>query len=391
MLGLYIHIPFCRQRCHYCYFRVYPRRTRQDIALYIESVLRELSLYLAYPALQGRKFSSVYFGGGSPSFLEPDQLRRLFEALREQTPWDEVEECTVECEPGTVTLEKLQVLKEMGVTRLSLGFQTLNDELLRQNGRDNTVADCIQAFRLARQAGFDEINVDLLAGLPGETSRSWNRTVDQALELMPDCLTMYQLELTYNSTLYASMKAGRRLRLPTWPAKRRWVEGAFRKCEEAGYLVSSGYMAVRNPAWWRFVYTVEDFWYGNDLLALGESAFGHFQGVHYQNADTFEKYTTLLKEGKLPLRRALRLRPEEKLRREVILQLKTGTLDAGHFRQKYQIELLDHFDAQWRELRERGSIEINEGAIVLTREGLLEVDRLLPLFYLPEHVGVRYT
>lgn len=388
-LGLYVHVPFCRQRCHYCYFRVYPRRNPVDVDLYINSLLKELSMYLGYPALQQRAFSSVYFGGGSPSYLTCEQLRRLSGGLRERSHWDAVEECTFECEPGTVSPEKYQTLKELGVTRLSLGFQTLDDDILRHSGRDVRVKDCLRAFREGRAAGFDEINIDLLAGLPGETEATWRRTVDQVLELAPDCVTIYQLELTYNSSLYASLQAGRAVPLPSWPTKRHWAEEAFRMCEEAGYVIGSGYMAIRNPKWWRFVYTVEQFWHGADLLALGETSFGHLQGVHYQNTDTFESYTGLLAKGKLPLRRALPLSPEEKLRREVILQLKTGSLDAAYFRAKFGVELKEHFAPHFQELS--GLMEIEGDQIHLTRDGLLEVDWLLPSFYLPEHVGVRYT
>ena len=390
-LGLYVHIPFCRQRCAYCYFRVYPRRDATDVDEYIDAVLHELSLYLRYPAVQGRAFSSVYFGGGSPSYLSAEQIHRLLGGLQERSGWDAVEECTFECEPGSVTPEKLQALKQEGVTRLSLGFQSLNDELLQRHGRDVTVNDCLRAFQQARAAGFDEINIDLLAGLPGETARSWRRTIDQVLELTPDCITIYQMELTHNSALYRSMLGGRPVPLPSWPIKRNWVGEAFRMCEEAGYVIGSGYMAIRHPERWRFVYTVENFWHGGDLLALGETSFGHLQGVHYQNADTFDQYVRQVESGKLPLRRAYRLDPEEKLRREVILHLKTGALDAAYFREKFGVEIVDHFEPELEELIREGLLEIEGDTIRLTREGLLQVDWLLPRFYLPQHMGIRYT
>ncbi|MHB8520325.1 MAG: coproporphyrinogen-III oxidase family protein [Limisphaerales bacterium] len=390
-LGLYVHVPFCRQRCHYCYFRVYPRRDAAEVDLYIDSVLKEFAMYLDYPAIRGRPISTVYFGGGSPSYPSVEQIRRLVGGLQDLSTWEHVEESTFECEPGTLSPEKLQALKELGIRRLSIGFQSLDDEILRRSGRDTTVADCLRAFRLARAAGFDEINLDLLPGLPGETDETWQRTIDQVLALAPDCITMYQLELTHNSGLYSSMKAGREIPLPAWPNKRRWVDEAFRQCEESGYTIGSGYMAIRDPKRWRFVYTVENFWHGADLLGLGETAFGHLRGVHYQNLDTFGSYTSALACEKLPLRRALRLRPEEKLRREVILLLKTGVLDAAYFRQKFGVELTEHFAAEFDELHQQDALEIEGDCIRLTREGLLSVDWLLPNFYLPEHRDVRYT
>ena len=390
-LGLYVHLPFCRQRCHYCYFRVYPHRSPEDIDCYIDSVLKELGYYLRYPAVQNRALSSVYFGGGSPSYLEPDQIRRLLGGLQVQSSWEQVEECTFECEPGTVSAEKLRALKELGVTRVSLGFQSLNNEILRRSGRDLKLQDCLEAFEQARDAGFDEINVDLIAGLPGETKATWQRTIERIASLAPECVTIYQLELTYNSALYGSMRAGRELELPDWPSKRERVREAFETLEHLGYSIGSAYMAIRHPSRWRFVYTVEHFWHGADLLALGETAFGHFNGVHYQNADTFDSYTGLLASEKLPVGRAYALSAEEKLRREVILHLKTGCLDSAYFSQKFGVEIVDHFASQFEPLSRNGMLEIDGDKIQLTRQGLLQVDWLLPQFYLPEHIGIRYS
>ncbi|MBI4661602.1 MAG: coproporphyrinogen III oxidase family protein [Verrucomicrobia bacterium] len=390
-LDLYVHLPFCRQHCHYCYFRVHPRREAGDVNRYLDAILKELDSYGRFPALRNRRFGAVYFGGGSPSYLEPDQIRRLLGGLQERSPWDAVEECTFECEPGTVTAEKLDALKSLGVTRLSIGFQSLNDEILDRAGRDDTSADCLRAFREARDAGFDEINIDLIAGLPGETDETWRQTVEQVLALAPECVTIYQLELTYNSALFASIRAGQQVNLPDWTAKRRWVQQAFQMCEETGYVIASGYAAVRNPQWWRFVYTVDHFWHGADCLGLGESAFGHIQGIHYQNLDTFEDYTGAVESRQLPLKRALRLHPEEKLRREVILLLKTGCLDVDYFRDKFKADIRAHFRPQFERLAEEGFMEIDSKAVRLTRKGLLQVDTFLPILYLPEHAGIRYT
>jgi oxygen-independent coproporphyrinogen-3 oxidase len=148
---------------------------------------------------------------------------------------------------------------------------------------------------------------------------------------------------------------------------------------------------VHDPKRWRVAYTVDHFWRGEDLLALGETSFGHIQGVHYQNAHTFERYIGLLDEHQLPWRRAYELQPEEKLRREVMLQLKTGALDAGYFRRKFGVEIAAHFAPELTQLLQRELIELDDDSIRLTRDALLDVDWLLPVFYLPQHQGIRYT
>ncbi|HXG49089.1 MAG TPA: coproporphyrinogen-III oxidase family protein [Methylomirabilota bacterium] len=390
-ISLYVHIPFCRQRCHYCYFRVYPRRSEEDVDLYLGKLVEEASIYGERPALVGRSLRTIYFGGGSPSYPSARQLERLCDGLRRRMDWRGIEEFTVECEPGTVTPAKFKLLKDAGATRLSLGFQTLHEDILRHNGRDVSVRACLEAYAQARGAGFDQINIDLLAGLPGESTSTWRHTVNRVIELAPDCVTLYQLELTPNSVLHRAQQAGRRVVLPAWPTKRAWVAHAFEALEHAGYTVASGYMAVRDPKRWRFAYTVDHFWRGADLLALGETAFGHIQGVHYQNARTFERYVSQLQERQLPWHRACALSPEEKLRREVILQLKTGRLEIAYFRRKFGVELRTHFAAELTELTRRELAFIENDTIHLTRDALLDVDWLLPAFYLPQHRGLRYS
>ncbi|MBI4606609.1 MAG: coproporphyrinogen III oxidase family protein [Planctomycetes bacterium] len=390
-LCLYVHIPFCQERCAYCYFRVHARPAAGDVDRYVDSLLEELSLYADRKAVRGRRLNAVYLGGGTPSYLSQAQVERLLEGLQERLSWDGVVECTFECEPSSVTAGKLKALRRLGVTRVSLGFQTLSPGALERSGRRTRSEHCLRAFRLARDAGFEEINVDLLAGLPGETEASWLETIRSTIALAPDCVSVYQLELTYNSVLRARELEGELQDLPSWPAKRRWAGKAFAELEDAGYAVASGYMAVRDPRTWRFVYTVEGFWHGADLLALGESAFGHFRGVHYQNADTLEDYTELVAGGRLPFRRAHRLTGEERFRREVILQLKTGALDEAYFRSKFGVDLREAFPSELETLRRRQLLETCVDTIRLTREGLLSVDALLPMFYLPRHQGIRYT
>lgn len=389
--SLYLHLPFCRQRCNYCYYRVYPRRDEAAVSAYVGALLAEYDLYQRTPGFGGRPFNAVYFGGGTPSYLNAVQLRRLLGRLHEDGRWREVEECTFECEPGTVDRDKYALLRELGVTRVSVGFQSLNDEVLRRSGRDLTAAESIDAYELARAAGFEQINVDLLAGLPGETVASWLVTVDRVIGLAPDCVTIYQLELTYNSGFYGSMKAGRKLALPGWQAKEDWTGAAFARLEAAGYQVVSGYMAVRDPDTWKFTYTVEHFWKGDDLLALGESSFGHLDGVHYQNHDTHGAYLDALAAGRFPWRRAYAISRREELHREIILQLKTGRLELDYFRDKFGVDPREYFAEQWQELFEDGLVKVDDDLVELTRPALLNVDWLLSRFYLPQHAGIRYT
>ena len=178
-LGLYLHIPFCRKRCHFCYFRVYTDKNARDVAHYLDTLVREWELYLREPAIAGRELDFVYFGGGTPSFLSTAQLESLVGRLTALTPWANAEEITFECEPGTLTAGKLEAIRGMGVTRLSLGIENFDDRILEINGRAHRSAEIFTAYEKARTLGFPQVNIDLIAGMLGETDANWQACVEQ--------------------------------------------------------------------------------------------------------------------------------------------------------------------------------------------------------------------
>jgi len=323
-LGLYLHIPFCRKRCHFCYFRVYTEKNAQEVAGYLDLLAAEWERYGELAAIAGRPLDFVYFGGGTPSFLSTAQLEGLVARLTRVSPWSQAEEITFECEPGTLTEAKLSAIRRLGVTRLSLGVENFDDGILEHNGRAHRSPEIGRAYRFARSLDFPQINIDLIAGMLGETDENWRRCVDRTLELGPDSVTIYQMELPFNTTISRDILSGSgRFAEPvaTWSTKRRWVREAFAALEEAGYHVGSAYTAVKDPSRTRFVYR-DRLWQGADLVGLGVASFGHVNGVHIQNLDTWETYGAALRAGGIPLARAYRPSPEERLIRELVLQLK---------------------------------------------------------------------
>ncbi len=172
-LGVYLHIPFCRKRCHFCYFKVYTDKDSAAIRGYIDAALQELAIYAAKPFIGGRKANFVYFGGGTPSYFSVDQLQHLTDAMKALISWDEAEEVTFECEPGTLTSHKLKAIREMGVTRLSLGVENFDDHILEINGRAHHSKEIARAYGYARELDFPQINIDLIAGMVEETEANW--------------------------------------------------------------------------------------------------------------------------------------------------------------------------------------------------------------------------
>jgi putative oxygen-independent coproporphyrinogen III oxidase len=393
-LGMYLHIPFCRKRCHFCYFRVYTDKNAQEVEDYLDILARESELYAHLPSIEGRPLSFVYFGGGTPSFLSTRQLETLVSRLSSVIPWRDAEEITFECEPGTLSETKLAAIRKMGVTRLSLGIENFNDHILEANGRAHRSPEIFKAYDYARSIGFPQINIDLIAGMLGETEANWHDCIDATLKLAPDSVTIYQMELPYNTTISADIlkKTGQFSEpLAGWATKRRWVREAFAALEAAGYHAGSAYTAVKNPSRTRFMYR-DQLWQGADMIGLGVASFGHINGVHIQNLDKWETYSDAIRRGEIPLSRAYRPTDEERMIREFVLQLKRGSIRPAYFKEKYGVSVLERFRNELDSLKaEDFLIACSADAITLSREGLLRVDFLLRRFFLPQHTGIRYT
>ncbi|MBC8115437.1 MAG: coproporphyrinogen III oxidase family protein, partial [Candidatus Saccharimonas sp.] len=336
-MGLYLHIPFCRKRCKFCYFRVYTNQNANAIARYAEALAREVEIVSSERGVQGRELKFVYFGGGTPSYLSSKQLRFLRDELSRSVSWDHADEVTFECEPGTLSQEKIQTLREIGVTRISLGVENFNDAILEENGRAHLSPEIFKAYDWIQQAGFPQVNIDLIAGMVGETDENWTKCIEQARQMQPDNITIYQMELPFNTLISKEM---RELHIASpvadWATKRRWVDEAMNTLAADGYQVSSGNELVKNPDTDHFVYR-DNVWRGCDLIAAGVSSFGHFQGVHYQNLDQLEDYLTTVEGGSLPINRALRPTDHQRLIRELILQMKEGHVSAEPFRRKFGV------------------------------------------------------
>ena len=380
-LGLYLHVPFCRKRCKFCYFRVYTDVAAADVERYSQALGREAELAAAQPAVAGRSLRYVYFGGGTPSFLSVKQLERLVDRLHKSFGWDDAEEVTFECEPGTLSEAKVQALERLGMTRISLGVENFSDAILEANGRAHLSAEIDRAWGWIKAAEFPNTNVDLIAGMVGETDESWRHTVERTLAMEPDSVTIYQMELPPNTVFVHDAKtSGAATAVADWPTKRRWVNEAFDAFIARGYAVSSGYTLVRDPATVHFRYR-DMLWEGSDLVALGVASFGHLSGVHYQNAPHWDDYLGDVEAGRLPIARGLVPSPRELLLREVVLGLKRGALDPARLQAKYGIDPLVAWAPQWESLAAEGWLESVRPRPVLTRAGLLRVDALLHRFF----------
>lgn len=389
-LGIYLHLPFCRKRCHFCYFRVYTDKNADEVGAYLDAVITEARRF-GGAAFGRRPAEFLYYGGGTPSYLSIAQLDRLFAGLSEALDLGGMEEFAFECEPGTLTPGKLARIREHGVTRLSLGVEHFDDGVLEANNRAHRSPEIRRAFAEARRVGFPQINIDLIAGMLGDDDRRWQAAVEETIRLAPDAVTIYQMESPRNTTFARQIRDGEGpgTELPDWPTKRRWTAEAFAALTAAGYTRSSAYTAVRDPARARFLYR-DRLWRGADLAALGVSSFGHADGWHYQNESAMDRYLARVTAGESPVQRALPLSGEERMIRQFVLQLKLGSVRRDLFRREFDLDILERFREPLDLLERRRYARIEDTGPELTEDGYLRIDRLLPLFFLPEHREAPY-
>ncbi|GJM25126.1 MAG: coproporphyrinogen III oxidase [Phycisphaerae bacterium] len=385
-LGLYIHIPFCRKRCHFCYFRVYTDRNSGEIEQYLEALTREIELYSRQPYLQDRDFEFVYFGGGTPSYLSGDQLRGLVDRINRHWRWEKASEVTFECEPGTLKKSKLEAIKEIGVTRLSLGIEHFDDDVLEINGRAHRSPEVLRAYEWAREVGFDQINVDLIAGMAGDTDAKWEDTVAKTLALKPDNLTVYQMEVPQNSTLAREARESNgAVPIADWPTKRKWVQQAFDEFCKSGYEVSSAYTVVKSNNEGNGFYYRDSLWRGADMIGTGVASFSYANGIHFQNEGGWADYLDAIANEQLPVARALPATDQQRMIRELVLQHKLGKVNAGYFRDKFNVEIATVYADVYDAMKKSKFAEIDGDQIQLTPQGLLRIDALLPYFFEPAY------
>ncbi|MEI7900087.1 MAG: radical SAM family heme chaperone HemW [bacterium] len=292
---LYIHIPFCDGKCHYCGF--YSVLAAPSLtALYQDLPACELGHVLAaQPKPQKEAVRTVYMGGGTPAMLGSDGLKRLADTLTARLSFDAVEEWTVELNPASVTPVILKTLAAMGVNRLSIGVQSFDDATLERMGRRHSAQAALSAIRLAQDAGFGNVGIDLIAGLPGVTTELWQQTLDQAVTLGLTHLSVYALSLMPGTLLAAQVAQG--LSLPNDDAQLAALAQAEAVLTQAGhtrYEISNyalhGFECQHNLGIWR----------GNDFLGLGPAAASRVGYARWTNSEDVEEYIEALTHGKRP-------------------------------------------------------------------------------------------
>jgi oxygen-independent coproporphyrinogen-3 oxidase len=316
-LGLYLHVPFCAKRCHYCSFNTSPLDDAASMRRYLGALHRELALLAALPWAARIELTSLFLGGGTPSLLEPDAMVAIVDAIDAAFVMAAGAEITVECNPESVTRDKLAAYRAAGVNRISLGVQSLDDAILSRIGRLHDGRRARAAFEAAREAGHDNVSVDLMYGLPGLDVAAWTRAVETVLDWSPEHLSAYGLTLDAGSLWGASGVAG----LPPeddvvgqyWALARTAGARGYEHYEISNYA-RSGFRSRHNLTYWRAA----------EYLAAGPGACGYVGDVRYGNLKPLARYCTALEEGALPIDTFERLTPTHQAAERLILGLRTA-------------------------------------------------------------------
>lgn len=367
-LGIYIHVPFCRTRCSFCAF--YLRIHREDWAqAYVEALTREIRLHAAQDRLEGRLPDSLYFGGGTPTTLHPEQLVEILALVRDNFGLARQAEVTVEAHPDSVTEEGLQTLREAGFNRISFGIQSADKEELLQVGRKTDGASVDRDVAHARAAGFVNLNLDLIYGLPGQTLASWQETLAQALAMAPAHLSCYALTVEEKTHLQVSLHRGD-LPEPDQGLQNVMEDEAALRLAEAGFdrYEISNYCRSGSACRHNLLY-----WQGGEYLGLGPSAQSYLNGCRFGNVEDLTAYRDQLASGRLATVQTEQLSPAQRQREALVFGLR---LTDGVPFNRSLAQSTDQWEEKLQRLERDGLIEVDADRVRLTALGRRFADQV---------------
>lgn len=373
-IGIYIHIPFCKSRCSYCDFATDVYRNNDAVERYVSALCSEIS---------NSKFQipnsveTIYFGGGTPSLLSPAQLEKILNSIYKKFPIEKEIEFTLEMNPATVSLEKLRDFNSLGVNRTSFGVQTFDDKALKILARGHDSNDARKTFALLRESGFENISFDLIAGLPNQTLDDWNKNLDEALNLQPEHLSLYLLEI-HEGTPLAEQIRSKRQPQPDEDLAAQMYELMLDKTAEKGfeqYEISNfcqpNFESKHNSKYWLF----------EPVFAFGVSAHSFDGKSRWANERDTNAYVSLLENGRSPITEIIELDKKQLSAEFAFLRLRLAKgLNLEEYEKKFGIDLREQMKEDLARLAEADLIKFNKKKLKLTRRGMLYSNEVFALF-----------
>lgn len=366
--GLYIHIPFCLSKCGYCSF--YSIESVNLIPKFVSALKEEIKNYSNIFSL----FDTIYFGGGTPSLLTPRQLAEILEAVNKYYKIDKNSEITLEANPGDISLQYLKELRGIGINRLNIGIQSFDDKILRFLGRRHSVKEAVAAIEAARQAGFNNMGIDLIYGVHGLGIKSWENTLQKAVSFAPEHISSYQLSLDIKTPLYKKYSSAN-WHLPDEKTELKLFLTTSEELESTGYIhyeVSNfarldKFKSRHNQKYWRHV----------PYLGLGPAAHSLLNNKRWWNKALVKTYIKEIASGKMPVEGSEILSNEQLQLEAMFLGLRTKTgIDLKRYKTKYNIDLFAEKKTIIDALIKNKLVELKNGFLRPTRAGMAVADSL---------------
>jgi oxygen-independent coproporphyrinogen III oxidase len=361
---LYVHIPFCPKICPYCSF--YKEATdRNKTQAFLDAVLVDLDRRLR--EIRCCRFHTIFFGGGTPSALSVKQLEFLLAGIHRRIDCSHVREWTLEMNPATVSLEKAIMLREFGINRVSMGVQSWDPDMLARLGRVHSAEQAERSFQILREAGFTNVNLDLIFGIPGQNADVWEQSLSMTISLGPEHISAYSLTYEEDTEYFLKYQRGELQKDTEQDAL--YFERAIAILEDAGYgqyeisnFAKPGYECLHNLAYWR----------GRNYLGLGPSAFSTIDGKRWQNTPDTRRYIQQFQAGLEPFGFQEQITAQIRATESIAFGLRTAEGVPQALLEPWAIEL--------EELRREGYLETEDARIRLTRKGRLVADSIAELF-----------
>lgn len=373
--GLYLHIPFCDHICTYCDFPKLLTKGQRHRE-YIEALIEELRIYQKQVGFN--QLESIYIGGGTPTALSVEQIQPLFDFLNQNIPLHQIKEFSIEANPENLTSDKIQFLKQQGVNRFSLGVQTFHEGLLKRIGRKHQAQQVHQAIANLKECGVDNINLDLIYAIPGQTIEQLSEDLRQAICLEVEHISAYSLIVEEHTQLYLAYMRDQ-IELTDNEVEANMYQVVIQTLTEVGYQ----HYEISNYAKTKPSLHNQWYWKNETYIGAGLGAHGYLNGQRYQNTRSINTYIESLKNHTLPTVEIHTLTVEEKLEEEMFLGLRLldgVNLDAVSH--KYQVDLDEIYGKAFEGLIQKGYLEKNESIIRLTPSGLLMANEVFEQFLL---------
>lgn len=369
MRGLYLHIPFCEHKCIYCDF--YSIDRTDGIDRFVRTITKEIAMTSKVIA-DKPLFTSIFFGGGTPSLLSPTQLQIILDALHRNFLIAPDAEVTVETNPGTVNHEKLCAYKTIGVNRLSIGVQSFSAGDLEFLTRIHSVQDAEECYRSARDAGYDNINIDLMFSLPTHSQERWINNLNKAIELSPDHISAYSLTYEKGTPLY-NMVNNKEVAPLQEEIDAELYGLTIDMLDTAGYeqyeisnYARFGKKCLHNRTYWEYY----------EYLGFGPSAHSFYNGKRYWNINNLQKYNRQVRSGLLPVAGEELLTDHQRAEEEIFLGLRTTGVDLNKMKNSYNLDILKIKMKEISSFSEQGFIVVDNGYLRLTKQGKAYADMI---------------